>query len=83
MELKELKKLCNGLKAEFSIGKAGVTDNFIESVENYVEVHKIVKVKVNNAIDTNDVKRFAIEVGKKTDSEVLETKGFTFCLGRE
>ena len=83
MEIKELKKMCNGIKAEFAIGKSGITETFIESVHDYIDVHKIVKVKVNNAIDKNDVKRFAAEVAEKTDSEVLETKGFTFCLGVE
>lgn len=79
-QLKELKKTSNGLKAQFNLGKAGITPSFTNMVDEYLEAHTIVKIKVSIAEDKDAVKVLADELAEKTFSEVIDKKGFTFTL---
>lgn len=80
---KSLKKHANGLKSEFNLGKSGITETFIKSVDDFLEAHKIVKIKALIAEDKEAMKFYAEELAKETDSEILEVKGFTFVLFRD
>ncbi len=83
MDKKELKKLCNDLKPQFNLGKAGLTPTFIETIDKYLGAHEIVKIKVLIAEDKDAAKYFSEELAKETSSEILEQKGFTCVLFRE
>lgn len=80
---KDLKRAANEIKVQFQLGKAGVTDTFIDGVDKYLEAHGIVKIKVLIASTTGDASYFADEVAQQTKSEVLDKKGYTFVLYRE
>ena len=82
-ELKKLKRIANGLKPQFNLGKSGVTSTFIESVESYLEAHKIVKVKVLSAVDKSQVSDIADKLAEEIDSVIVEKKGFTFVVYRD
>jgi RNA-binding protein len=81
-ELKELKKFANELKPQFNIGKSGLTDTLIDTIDKYLEAHEIVKIKVLSAINKTQVKNYAKEISEKIDVEIIEQKGFTFTLYR-
>lgn len=82
-ELKEKKKLANGLKPIFNLGKSGITQTFINSVAKYLKVHEIVKIKVLIATNTKDIAFYADEITKETDSILLEKKGYTFTIWKK
>ena len=81
--MKELKRKANDMGAIFNLGKNGITDTFIESVDKYLEVHEIIKLKTSIAGNKDEVTFYAQEVASKTNSKILEVKGFTFVLVRE
>lgn len=81
--LKEVKRVANELKPQFNIGKSGLTETFIETVEKYLDAHQIVKIKALNAVDKTQVSDMAQELAKKIDAELIDKKGFTFVLYRE
>ncbi len=83
IELKELKKQAGGLKAEFNLGKNGLTDTFIDTIDKYLEAHNIVKIKSLISTNKDSVKEYAREISEKTESEIIDTKGFTFVLYRK
>lgn len=80
---REFKEEINKLRVEFNIGKNGMTQNFIDSVDNYLEAHKIVKIKTLAAKDKDATKYYAEELAKETKAKVVERKGFTFVLYRK
>lgn len=82
-EKKELKKIANNLKPQFNIGKLGITNNFIESIDDYLEAHNIVKIKMMNIESKDKIKEIAKDFANKLDSEIIDEKGFTFVLFRD
>lgn len=81
-DLKELKKVANELKPQFNLGKNGLTDTFIETVDKFLEAHGIVKIKVLAAEDKEGVKVIAEELAEALDADIIDKKGFTFVLYR-
>lgn len=81
--LKNLKRIANSLKSQFNVGKSGITEAFVESVNDYLEAHKIVKIKVLSAVDKDQVTQIANDLIEETDAELIEKKGFTFVLYRD
>lgn len=80
---KEIKSTANALKPQFNIGKGAITDTFIESIDNYLRAHEIVKIKSLIAKDKDELKKMAEFLAEETDSEVVDMKGFTFVLFRK
>lgn len=81
-DLKDLKKQANELKPMFNLGKAGLTETFIDTVDKYLEAHHIVKIKAMCAGTKDESKYFAKEIADATESEIIDQKGFTFVLFR-
>lgn len=79
-KLKDIKKKVNELKPEFNLGKNGVSDTFLDSIKKYLDVHNLVKIKCLIATNKDDVINFANEVSLKTESILIDKKGFTFSL---
>ena len=82
-ELKELKKIAATLKPEFNLGKSGITEKFIETVDKYLEAHGIVKIKALIAEDKSSLEYLANEIAKETNSTILDKRGFTFVVYRD
>ena len=81
--LKNLKRIANSLKPQFNVGKSGVTEAFSDTVNSYLEAHKIVKIKVLSATDKAMVSDIANNLIQETDAELIDKKGFTFVLYRD
>lgn len=81
-DLKEIKKTANEIKPMFNLGKAGLTDTFIDLIDKYLDAHSIVKVKALVAEDKSKVKFYAEQISKKLEADIVDLKGFTFTLFR-
>jgi RNA-binding protein len=80
---KELKAQASQLKPMFQLGKNGMTQQFLDAVDSYLDAHHIVKIKVFIVDDREGLSYYANEVAKELDAEVIDMKGFTFVISRE
>jgi RNA-binding protein len=63
------------------LGKAGITDSFIEEVKDQVKKKKTVKVKIlRSAKGEKDRKEIAAEVAKRCNAILADVRGNTFVL---
>lgn len=65
----------------FQIGKDGISDNLLESLNDTLEAHELVKCNLlkTSPIDTREA---AIECASRTGSEIVHIIGHTFVLYR-
>ncbi len=82
-QLKEIKRAANAMKPQFNLGKGGITDTFIETIENYLEAHSMVKIKSLVSSDKEEILKTAQIIADRTASEIVDKKGFTFVLFRD
>lgn len=77
-----LKGLANHLKPQINLGKGEIDDGVISSINNSLEAHELIKIKVlqNSNELCNDL---ASEITKKTKSELVDIIGRTIILYRE
>ena len=61
-----LKGLANGIDAVVFIGKEGLTDNVIKEMDNYLEAHELVKVKIQEGCELDP---------KETANDLMEPLG--------
>ena len=80
---KMLKKMASELRPQFNLGKSGITDTFIQTIDEYLGAHKIVKIKSSLAEDKDMLVNLAKEVADKTEAEIIDKRGFTFTLFRQ
>lgn len=77
-----LKKLAHDLQPLFQIGKNGITENFIEQMNQALEARELVKCKVlNNSL--LEAKETANELARATNAEFVQAIGNKFTLYRE
>ena len=63
------------------LGKAGITDSFIEEVRDQVKKKKIVKVKIlRSAKGEKEREEIAAEVAKRCNAVLADVRGNTFVL---
>ncbi|CAD2076182.1 ribosome assembly RNA-binding protein YhbY [Phocicoccus pinnipedialis] len=77
-----LRSIAHNLKPVFQIGKDGVNDNLISQIDDYLEIHEILKVSIlqNSPEDKNDV---AEKLALGTHAHVAQIIGKTIVLYRE
>ena len=76
-----LKSLAQKEDAVVFIGKDGLTDNIIKEMDNYLEAHELVKVKIQegSVLDPKDTANSLLEV---LDAEFVQAIGRKFTLYR-
>ncbi|SOC38498.1 ribosome assembly RNA-binding protein YhbY [Salinicoccus kekensis] len=80
--IKQLKKASHNLNPIFQVGKNGVTDNFIEQINDVLEKRELLKISVlQNCLE--DKEDIAKTVSEATDSNVVSIIGNTIILYRE
>lgn len=77
---KELKKKINNLKPSFRVGKEEIEQSFIESISKYIDKHELCKLKIISENVKEEIQEIAQKVSKKTNSSLIEIKGFTFTI---
>lgn len=77
-----LKKIANRLDPVFQLGKNGITDSFINQIDEALEAREIIKINVlNNSM--LDAKECANEIAEKTNAEFVQSIGNKFVIYRE
>ena len=76
-----LRSLANPLKAVVIVGKDGLSDTVLESLDVSLEAHELVKVSLLKTCALS-VKEAAIELAVCTKSEIIQTIGRTIVLYR-
>ena len=78
---KILRAKAHDLKPIILVGKSGVTDGCIQSINEAVESHELIKIKF---LEHKDNKKSLSEtICTKTDSEIIGNIGHTIMLFRQ
>lgn len=77
-----LRKKAVKLKAMVRVGKDGLTDAIIDSINDVIKSRELLKVKV---LENSEVraKEMAIEIADKSESELVQVLGGTILLFKE
>ncbi len=78
--MKELRKESQTLPVRFNLGKSGITETFISSLNQYLKVHNIVKIKILSSREREEIKKISEKICKKTESKLVDIKGFTITI---
>lgn len=78
---KKLKVKAHDLKPLIQIGKKGVTQGQINTINNHLNNHELIKVKFNEFKSQKE--KLSIDIAKKTDAEIVEVIGNTIVLYKE
>lgn len=74
-----LRAMANSIKAVVTIGKDGISDNVIDSINDYLDAHELIKISVLKTCDI-ELNEILIEVLRSTNSELVQTIGKTIIL---
>lgn len=81
-EVKQLKKQAHHLKPIFQIGKNGVTDNFIDQINDVLEKRELIKISIlQNCLEDKD--EIANDISEQTNSHIVTIIGNTIILYKE
>ena len=78
---KILRAKAHDLKPVVLIGKSGVTDGCIQSINDAIEAHELIKVKFIEHKD--DKKSLSETICTKTESEIIGRIGHTIMIFRQ
>ncbi len=79
-KLKTLKQVAHNLDPVFRIGKNGVSDNTLKAVGDYLKAHEIVKIKILDIPEDDNLKSIADDLAKKLDALLVSAIGKSFVL---
>lgn len=77
-----LKGLANALDPAVYIGKNELTENTVKEMDDYLEVHELLKVKIQDNVEL-DPKTVANEAAVQLGAEYVQAIGRKFVLYRE
>ena len=75
-----LKSLAMNERALFQIGKDGLNENVVETVENALRARELVTLSVLKTVPVQDFKELAFDLAMHTHSEVVQIIGRTIVL---
>lgn len=82
-ERKELRGRAQNLDAKLHVGKAGLSDAFLEELEGMLKRDRLVKVRLLRSVRAgSDRETIAEELAEATGSFLVETRGNTVVLYR-
>ena len=80
--IKQLKKESHHLNPIFQVGKNGMTDNFIEQIDDVLEKRELIKISVlQNCLEDKD--DIAEEISRNTESNIVSIIGNTIIIYRQ
>lgn len=77
-----LRSLAQTEPALFQIGKEGLSDNLIQTVDDALRTHELVKIKLLKTV-SDDVDEIIFDLAMNTKSEVVQKIGRVFVLYRK
>ena len=75
-----LKKLAHDIEPVVRIGKGNVDEEVIESIKNVINKRELIKVKILQNSETEDVKELGNELAEKTSSVFVDKIGRVIIL---
>ena len=78
---KELRKMAHELRPTAMIGKDGLTETVVASIDTYLEAHELIKVQLQEGAEL-DTKQTANEVADRLGAEFVQSIGRRFVLYR-
>ena len=76
-----LRSIAQTQRALFQIGKDGLSDNLIHTVDGALEARELVKIKMLKTV-SEDHEEIIFDLARLTHSEIVQTIGNTFVLYR-
>jgi RNA-binding protein len=80
-QVKQLRKLVHHRKVIVIIGQHGLTDNVMHEIDNALEIHELIKVRIN-AGDKQERNRVIDQIAQQTGSDVIQRIGHTAAFYR-
>ena len=77
-----LRAECNGLQATVHVGKEGLTQALIQSLDDALRTRELVKVALNKSVDVT-AKEAATDLAKRVRADVIQVIGRTASLYRK
>lgn len=77
-----LKKLVHSMNPTVYIGKGGLTDNTLKEMDNYLNAHELVKVKVQEGCD-DATELLANQAAEALKAEFVQAIGRKFSIYRQ
>lgn len=77
-----LRKAYHGLPATVHVGKQGLTPSVLQSLEDALRTHEVVKIQLGKSADF-DAKEAARELADAVAAEIVQVIGHTVTLYRE
>jgi len=81
-QIKQLRKLAHHSKVIIIIGNAGVTENVLLEVDNALNTHELIKVRIN-AGDRSERDKMIEQVQQHTHSTIIQTIGHVAVFYRQ
>ena len=67
-----------------TLGKKGITDEFILHVQHLLKKYKIIKIKMLKSIATkNNIRSIAEQISNSTNSNLLDVRGKTIIISKK
>ena len=76
-----LRGLANNIDAIFQVGKNGISDNFINQINDALEARELIKISVLETAP-EDILEVANSLASSTKSEIVQTMGSKITLYR-
>ena len=73
-QLKQLRKLAHHRKVIVIIGQQGLTDNVMHEIDNALEIHELLKVRIN-AGDREERNTIIDTIAQQSQSDVVQRIG--------
>lgn len=77
-----LRSLAQNERALFQIGKDGLSDTLVQTVEDALKARELVKISVLKTAPVDDFKELAFDLARMTKSEAVQIIGRTVVLYR-
>lgn len=74
-----LRSLAVTQRADYQVGKDGLTFNLISGIKDDLRVHELVKVSLLKSCE-EDLREVALEASAQLGAELVQTIGHTFIL---
>lgn len=81
-QIKQLRKLAHHEKSLFQMGKQGLSDNFIQQIDEALEKRELIKFHVLQN-SSESVKEVATLIADQVGADVVQTIGSTAILYRQ
>ena len=77
-----LKGMANGLSPTASIGKSGLTETVIKTIDQYLAANELIKCSIQQGVEL-DAKTVCNEIAEKLNAEFVQAIGRRFVLYRK